>query len=183
MSEWHYEKNGQRLTLPAEPELQTLIEEGVIHGQTLVWKQGLPAWTPLAETDLASHLNQRQSPPPLPAKSINHRLVWVLAFAPLIGLMLEAMAAGMFASSSYTVDYEVTQALKTNQYWYLTLILNISLSLWDEKRLKQAGIDTSAFGKTAFIVPVYLWKRAQALRQGPAYFWTWIGMFAFTLLV
>lgn len=182
MSDWLYENNGQRQPLPAEAELQSLIEQGKIHGQTLVWKPGLPDWLPLQNTMLVSLLSQRQTPPPLPAKSINQTWIWILAFAPLIGLMLEAMVAGMRASSSYTVNYEVARALKTNQYWYITLILNVGLSLWDEKRLALAGIDTSSFGKTAFIVPVYLWKRAKALRQGPAYFWVWVATFVLTLL-
>lgn len=52
----------------------------------------------------------------------------------------------------------------------------------DERRLRRAGVDTSRFGKIVFIVPVYLWKRAIALNQTPAYFWTWIALFSATLL-
>lgn len=183
MNEWFYEKNGQRLALPTGSDLQRLIETGTIHGQTLVWKQGLPNWSPLADTALAAFLQPAASlSPPLPAKAIGNGLIWILAFAPVLGLMLEAMVAGMAASSAYSVDAEVAQALHTNQYWYLTVLLNIGLCLWDEKRLKQAGIDTTAFGKLVFIVPVYLWKRAKALQQRPAYFWVWMILFVLTLL-
>lgn len=42
----------------------------------------------------------------------------------------------------------------------MCVLLNIALSTWDERRLRQAGIDTSAFGP-AFLVPVYLFKRAR----------------------
>ncbi|RAS08995.1 hypothetical protein DFO50_1421, partial [Microvirgula sp. AG722] len=40
-----------------------------------------------------------------------------------------------------------------------------------------------AFGKLVLLVPVYLWKRAQSLRQRPAYFWTWLGLFGLSLLI
>ena len=80
-------------------------------------------------------------------------------------------------------DYEFEVAMSEHRYWYITLILNIGLGILDERKLKAAGVDTNDFGKMVFIVPVYLWKRAKALSQGPAYFWTWMGAFLVTMFV
>ncbi|AOX99268.1 DUF4339 domain-containing protein [Jeongeupia sp. USM3] len=182
MSEWHYEQHGRRHGAVAETAIRTLIEQGQLDGHTLVWSPGLSSWMPLAETELAGLLQNRQVPPALPGARISQAAVWTLAFAPLIGVMLAAMIAGARAASEYTVDAEVAQALRDNQYWYVTLLLNVGLSCWDLHRLKQAGVDTASFGKKVFIVPVYLWQRARALNQRPIHFWCWIATFVFALL-
>lgn len=183
MNEWHYEKNGQRHGPISTEAMQTLIEHGALNGQTLVWATDLTTWLPLANTQLAIHLPHSTQPPALPASHISNTVIWVLALAPLLGLLLESALAGMRAQSELTVDYEVTQALSSGQYWYVTLLLNCGLSLWDERRLKAAGVDTAAFGKLVLLVPVYLWKRAQSLHQRPAYFWTWLSLFGLSLLI
>ena len=36
--------------------------------------------------------------------------------------------------------------------------------------------------KMAWLVPVYLWKRAKALQQKPVYFWCWVVTFALIML-
>jgi hypothetical protein len=104
--------------------------------------------------------------PALPSHKISNVAVGFLCVAPLLGFLLEAMVAGAMSSSEFTLDQEVTTALQTNKYWYITVLLNIGLSLWDCKRLEKAGVDTEGFGKTALIVPVYLWKRAKSLQSG-----------------
>ncbi|MDP3253096.1 MAG: DUF4339 domain-containing protein [Hydrogenophaga sp.] len=183
MSEWHYEKDAQRLGAVPEKRLAELIRDRSINGSTLVWKQGFATWTPLAKTALATYLVSPDAPPPLPGNRIGNQVVWVLAVAPLIGLMSEAFIAGATASHDGAVDAAVASALQNGTYWYVSLALNIGLSLWDARRLRNAGVDTSGFGNIAFIVPVYLWKRAKALGQGPAYFWGWIGSFVLAMLM
>jgi predicted amidophosphoribosyltransferase len=109
-----------------------------------------------------------------PTIKVNNTIVWILAFAPLIGLIIESIVAGVLAQN----EYDAAQAMAANKYWFISLILNIGLSAGEDARLKQDGVDTSSFGKYFFLVPVFLWKRAKAFNQSPAYFWTWIGMFA-----
>jgi len=180
---WVYEKNGQRKGAVSESVILGLIEDGTIDGKTLVWAQDFPDWMPLSETILARHLPVSHEPPPLPSAKIGNGLVWVLAFAPMIGLFLRAMIAGAMSASEYTVDYEVAQAINGGHYWYVTVLLNLGLSGWDLSRLKKAGVDTSAYGKMVFVVPVYLWKRTKSLHQSPACFWIWITMFVLSLFV
>ncbi|MDR3413616.1 MAG: DUF4339 domain-containing protein [Formivibrio sp.] len=180
---WLYEKNGHRKEALSETHVRDLIASGVIDGKTLVWSQGFPNWTPLAETALAMHLPVIQEPPPLPSALIGNGVVWVLAFAPLIGLLLRAMIAGAMSSSEYTVEYETAQAINSGQYWYVTALLNVGLSCWDLNRLKHAGVATASFGRLVFIVPVYLWKRAKTLHLSPACFWVWIVTFLISIFV
>lgn len=182
MDYWYYEKNGQRVGEIAEAQMAELIERRVIDGATLVWSQGLAAWAPLATTDLARFLTSSSTPPPLPASSIPNGVVWVLAVAPLIGLFLECVVAGVMAGDAADVDRAIALAIASGTYWYISLGINVGLSLLDERRLRAAGVDTAGFGKVAFLVPVYLWKRAKALKQGAGYFWVWIGAFVFVLL-
>lgn len=114
-----------------------------------------------------------------PTVAVSNTLVWILAFAPLIGLILESLVAGFLAQS----QYEAAHAMATSKYWYISLLLNIGLSGGEDAHLKKNGIDTSSFGKYFFLVPVYLWKRAKAFNQNPAYFWTWLGMFVLTMIL
>lgn len=96
----------------------------------------------------------------------NNKIVWILAFAPLLGLMLESAVAGAAASHPAAVEAAVADALHHGTYWYLTLGLNLALLLWEARRLKAAGVAMSSLGKWAFVVPVYLWQRARLLGHG-----------------
>ena len=77
----------------------------------------------------------------------------------------------------HSSEYRAEQAVASGHFIYITLILNIALSFLDEKRLKQAGTDTSTFGGWVWLVPVYLYQRSQALKQNLAYFIVWIVCF------
>ncbi len=178
MSKWFYERDGQRLGGVSVEEMGILIAQRAINGHTLVWAQGFKDWIALKDTDLAMHLATPDAPPMLPASRISNVVVWILAAAPIIGALLEGFIAGIFSQS----EYALSVAISERKYWYVTLLLNVGLSVLDEQRLKKAGVDTKAFGKMVFVVPVYLWKRAAALGQGPAYFWTWVGLFAVSLV-
>lgn len=182
MNTWHYEQNGQRLGPVSNDDIRRLIHQRMIMAGTLVWKQGFTDWTPLRDTELVAHLETSTMPPALPAARISNVVVWLLAVAPVIGFILEAMIAGAMAPTEDMAEIAGALAVKTGQYWWVTLALNIGLSLLDERRLKRAGVDTSRFGKMVFAVPVYLWKRAKSLNQSPAYFWTWMVLFGLTLL-
>lgn len=176
---WFYEAAGERKGGLSEQEMIALIEGGSIHHGTAVWKQGFKDWTNIAETELAEHLH-KNGPPPLSGKHINNTVVWILAFAPIIGLLLEAIVAGFVYEGN---EYRIEKALSNAQFWYITLALNIALSLWDEKRLKKAGTDTSGFKGMVWLIPVYLYQRAKALNQNLAYFIVWIVCFALMLTV
>lgn len=51
---WFYEYNGEQKGPVTESELDSLIAQGVVLPTTLVWRDGLTSWTPLARVRTAS---------------------------------------------------------------------------------------------------------------------------------
>ena len=176
---WYYESGGARKGGHTEEEMIDLVKAGDIRPGTVVWQQGFTDWTKVEETDLATHLDL-SGPPPLSGDHVNNTIIWVLAFAPIIGLILEGIVAGMVYGGN---EYRIQAALSNAQFWYITLILNIGLSLRDEKMLEKSGIDTSKFKGMVWLVPVYLYQRSKALGQNLAYFIVWIVSFVLMLTV
>ena len=175
---WHYEKNGVRHDNVTEADITERIQRGELNASTLVWQQGMTEWQPLSATPLADVLKQCAVPPALPGNRMPGSVVWTLAFAPLIGYALEMWTAGLSG-----MEFEEAYAAVTEgQYWFITLILNIALGYLDERRLRKSGVDTAAFGWLAWLVPFYLWRRAKALGQKPAYFWVWLVTLTVTVL-
>ena len=111
------------------------------------------------------------------AVPVDNGVVWILAFAPLIGYLLEYLIAYLVNRNAFLAEL----AMANNSYWYVTLLLNIGLSFLDEKRLEKAGCDTAKFKGMVWLVPVYLYQRAQALHHNLTYFIVWIVCFALTL--
>ena len=176
--EWFYEINGKRSAATDHDEMVALISGSKITGKNLVWHSGMTDWMPLESTELRTHLSTRKSPPPLMGNAVNNSTVWTLAFAPVISLLLETVAAFAVHDS----EFMVTHSVASGEFFWLAIIINIALSIRDEKKLREAGHDTSDFKGMTFIVPVYLFKRAKALKQSPSYFWTWIALFVITAI-
>lgn len=175
---WFYEKNGIRHDNVSAEEMAIRIRAGELTASTLVWQAGMTDWQPLSTTPLASGLAECDVPPLLPAHRIPEGLAWVLAFAPVIGIFLEGIVAGLMGLNAFQVGV----AISNGRFWYITLFLNIALGYADEARLRKAGVNTDEFGKMAWLVPTYLWKRAKTLKLSQATFWVWIVTFVLSLL-
>jgi hypothetical protein len=176
VADWFYQEDGHRKGPVTEVFIIGLIKAAKITYGSLVWKSGFPEWLKVEDTELRAHL-EKVSPPPITGKHVNNTIVWILAFAPMIGLFLEAFLAYAFSSS----DGAAKAALGDNKYWFITLALNIGLSYVDENRLGRAGYDTSKFKGMTWLVPVYLFKRAKALNQSLGYFIVWLVCFVISL--
>lgn len=90
---------------------------------------------------------------PAPHRAVDNTLAWTLAFAPLIFVLLDGilLAAGIgeaFAAVSVVV----------------AVLFNIILSWADARRVRAAGFDVSA-ALAVFLVPVYLFRRANRTGQ------------------
>lgn len=175
--EWFYELNGQRKGGVSETTIISLIQSGQLSRTSNVWKQGFSDWVKLEDTPLRVHLVSN-TPPPLPGKAVNNTLVWILAFAPPIGLFLEAVIAMIVHGDE---DWAL-EAVFAGQFFYITIAVNILLSILDERQLKKAGYDTRTFKGWVWLVPVYLYQRAKNLKQRLTYFFVWIGWFIVILL-
>lgn len=176
---WFYEKNGQRIGGVSQTTIIQSINNQTLSYGSLVWKAGFPEWMKIENTELRQYLEQA-SPPPLTGQHVSNSIVWVLAFAPIIGFFLEAMVASLVHDGD---EYLIETAIINGTYWYITVILNIALSLWDANRLKKLGTDTKKFDVWAWLVPVYLFQRAQALNHNRAYFAVWVMSFVFILVI
>lgn len=60
---WYYVQNGQRVGPVGEDEVRSLIANGTIQRQTLVWKKGMQNWVQAGTTELAAWFS---STPPVP---------------------------------------------------------------------------------------------------------------------
>jgi hypothetical protein len=174
---WYHEQDGQRVGPISEDAIVALINAGRLSYGTSVWKRGFADWQRIEDTPLRTHLEQT-APPPLTGDHVNNSLVWILAFAPLLGLFLEYFVSGIMHGNTDAADVAVSEG----KYWFVTLALNIGLSYFDERRLQQAGHNTDKFKGWVWLVPVYLYQRAVALKQNLAYFIVWIVCFALVLI-
>lgn len=165
--EWHYSTGGQRVGPVSEDQISGLIKTGKINDESMVWNRSLPEWQPILSSKFADIVRDPNAPPPLTGEAVNNTLIWVLAFAPLIGVFFE----GFFSAMT---------GIPRQSFWFITLLLNIILGYADEKKLKAAGHDTSKMG-AAWLVPVYLFKRAKILKHNYAYFIVWCVLFGLML--
>lgn len=174
---WFYEDNGKKSRPLSEDEIIELIKAEKITYGTLVWNASFDAWKKIEETQLKSYLHE-VSPPPISSTRINNTIVWILAFAPIIGIILEYA----IAYTAHDTDLQAEIAAATGKYFYITLMLNIGLCWWDEISLKRAGHDTKKFKGWIWLVPVYLFQRAKTLGQNLAYFIVWMICFLLIFL-
>lgn len=174
---WYYEWSGQRLGPLSAAEMQALIAKATLTRGSLVWRSGLEAWTPIESTELGEQL-KLTTPPPLDGARVNNNVVWLLAVSPLL---IGALRYGLALFDAHGNELLADRLLAQNRYWAAGPIVSIALSYWDEAVLKKAGVNTRLLGQ-AWLVPVYLFKRAKALAQTPAYAWVWVGLFVLGLL-
>lgn len=154
---WFYMQGAERKGPVSEEEIGSLIAAGILQATTQVWNSSFTTWQPLSATSLAKF----SGPSPAAAEvvsvsSVNNIRVWVLAFLPLVGMMHDPYA------------------------WIVNLALNLAVTYRDSSQLAKAGYNTAALG-SAWLIPVYLWKRAIFLKQNNAYFWVWCAIFLLSL--
>lgn len=170
---WHLAAHGK----PSEPlsvqHLTELRDAGRLRPDTPVWREGLPEWLPASSTELLDLFHDQRpphTPPPLPPTAIDNRIIWVLAFAPAIGVFLQG-----FISELFEINFDTL--------WWIVIVINVALAVADERRLQAAGHSTDGWGAWAwFLIPVYLFQRASKLGQTPSYAWAWVVVFIVTLL-
>lgn len=160
----------------SKQEMVWLLSSGSLSYGSSVWISDFKEWAKLEDTPLRQHL--QQTPPTLTGSRVNNALAWVLAFATIIGYLMEWFAAGAPNGN----EAAAARAMENASYWYITLALNLLLPFFDEKRLQKAGHSTSCFRGWVWLMPVYLYQRAKNLQQSLAYFIVWLVYFALVLL-
>jgi len=94
-------------------------------------------------------------------------VVWLLALAPLIALVLKSLIAQQ-------------TDIPFSQLWVVTALLNTTLCLADARLLKKEGHKPPNVW-VVFLVPVYLFKRSNILGDNKAYFYVWLATFFLSL--
>lgn len=158
---WFYEKDRNKIGPISEADLRALIRSGDLSGDNLVWTARFGAeWKPISTTDLAE---KTSGPPPLPSTTIDNTYAWLIAFVPLFGAVIETMVLQRVAPTFLLIVLGY-------------LAVYFVLVTMDEKRIEASGNSVSGkpFKIWWIFIPVYLFKRANALKQGKGYFWTWI---------
>ncbi len=155
--QWYYVSNGQQVGPIPESELLRLYYCGGISVHTKVWKSGMGDWVEFKDVNFLS----MNSPPPLVGDDINNTLVWILAFMPILGTVLEYIIVGALG-------------IYTTSIWVITVAFNIMLCMSDEMMLRKAGYsNVNRIVWTVFIIPIYLFSRAKLLKQHNTYAIVW----------
>ncbi|MBS1983223.1 MAG: DUF4339 domain-containing protein [Bdellovibrionales bacterium] len=157
---WYYEIDGKRYGPVGRVRVTELVKTGSLHANSLVWKVGMKDWQAIRYSEFST---ESTVPPPLTGDAVKNGLAWALAFAPVTGAFLQAIVGG-------------AAGVPAHNLWLITLVLNISLCIADEKSLKHSGHAAPNAG-WAFLVPVYLYQRASKLKQSQAYFFAWWACF------
>jgi hypothetical protein len=130
-------------------------------GWVFVWYEGLEEWQLLWKVPFLTPAASQKIAKPVRTKvATNDVAVWILAFAPILGALVE-LAFGFDP--------------------YPTLALNLGLCVLDGVLLKKAGFKTPD-GWWYFLIPGYIYKRARMLNHSLLYFWVWIATFVATVL-
>ena len=161
--DWHYELNGKRQGSVSYAEIKGLIKNQTLNQDTLVWKKGFDDWSRIKETEL-NELITNDEPPPLIGNKVKNTFIWLLAFAPIIGSIIEGE---LIPSGSFI-------------FWFA---LNSGLAILDDIKLKNAGHKTNNLVWAIFLVPVYLWRRSTLTKQSKSYFWVWIVSFIISVFI
>lgn len=167
----HYSIDGTKFGPVYQDELKDLYDRGIIKLETKVWWQGLENWI---EYRIIFNQNYRASnvnPPPLTGNDINNTVVWLIAFSPILTSALAYFILGFLG-----LDSELLATI-------ITIALNIWLCYIDEKKLENAGYDTEAILGSAWLIPVYLFKRAKLLVQSNSYAIVWCVMLVLSYLI
>ena len=179
---FYYEDNGKRVGPFPLNDFEKLIIQKKIGPKTLIWTQGFANWVEIKDSEFMDKISF-EGPPPLDGAHVNNLFVWILAFAPIIGQALKGFFAVLFIKGPIFWDFQIDDELKSKPYFLIPFAINLLLTFWDLKKLKEAGYETKAFVSYFWLVPVYLYKRAKYLKQKNTYFIVWMCCFFLRIIL
>lgn len=174
---WFYAVGGQRIGPVSADKLRELLDDQTIDRDTPVWRKGMTDWQPLRTTEIGAHLEE--TPPPIRSNDINNDFVWALAVAPIAYLFVQ-IAINDYQSSHLGDDLSFSSTL----VWLIPTLANATLCILDERQLNRGGYSSGWMTLFALLLaPVYLFMRAQRLRQTPNYGYVWIASFVVSIIL
>jgi hypothetical protein len=177
---WFYAQGGQRKGPVSADKLSELLAAQTIDGETLIWRKGLADWQMLRTTEIGAQI--KDTPPPIAPNQVNNGLVWALAFAPIAYVFVDV---GLLSyQNSHPGDDAFFETFLSPLSWLVPVLTNAVLCLVDTEQLKRAGYSSGWLTLFALLLaPVYLFVRAQRLRQTPTYGFAWIASFVVSIIL
>lgn len=177
---WFYTQGGQRKGPVTADKLRELLAAQTIDPETLIWRTGLADWLELRGTEIGAQL--KDTPPPIAANDVNNGLVWALAFAPIAYVFVDV--ALLKYQINHPLDDGFYETFLSPLTWLVPVMTNAVLCLLDTEQLKRAGYSSGWMTLFALLLaPVYLFARAQRLRQTPTYGFVWIASFIGSIIL
>jgi hypothetical protein len=174
---WFYAVGGQRIGPVSADKLRELLDGQTIDRDTPVWRKGMVDWQPLGKTEIGTHLEE--TVPPIRPNDVNNGFVWALAVAPIAYIFVQAAI----------IDYQAFHlgedvSFSSTLVWLIPVLANATLCILDERQLRRAGYNSGWMTFFALLLaPVYLFMRAQRLRQTPSYGYVWIASFMVSIIL
>lgn len=100
MSDWFYGKDGTQHGPVSDQEIGTLVASGQIDSNTIVWREGMPDWLPLAQVPEFQSLNQTGAADPYgspQSQPVQPGQTPYTAPIPTDGLSIASLVCGILA--------------------------------------------------------------------------------------
>lgn len=155
--------NSKKSDKISEEELVRMYHSNEISKDTKVWRKGMDEWTEFGKLGI---VKDDDAPPPMTGDDVENTYIWIMACAPIIGMIIESFLPGELVIFPGVVG----------------VLVVVLLSSYDNKVLINAGYSIDEHKKWAAVIPVYLYKRAKAVKQKPIYVAVWCVLFIMILL-
>jgi len=166
MADWYYAAHGARVGPKSEDEMRRLVEGGIVPSTALCWTSEFGSdWKSISETNLDQSARTESGPPALPPQAVNNVYAWLFAAVPLIGAIIELVGL------RYVRDANLINA--PSFFWVYWIAYAVFAGL-DTNAIRGSGNRAPASLVWCLLPPVYLWIRANRLRQSKSYFWAWV---------
>jgi len=152
--QWFYEAAGTRLGPVSDEEMKRLVRSNTVGYGTAVWRQGFADWVLCEQSELKEQLVA--TPPPLKKEALLDVWLWLVALTPLHVLFYgpRVPSPGLM----------------------ITFMLTIAFCALDIRQVRKAGYKAPSIW-WSLLYPVYLFRRARAVKAEQWPFITWLVLF------
>lgn len=123
---WYYSNNDQSLGPVEEAEIVSLLQNRSLSAESLVWRDGMPGWVALAQTDLSRYLNSVSPPSAMaPLAPLAPTTVGANPYQAPQTLSPDAYFGGMAVAAPLTwkqIFWSFEGRIPRRTYWAATLI-------------------------------------------------------------
>lgn len=166
---WYYALGSEQKGPFERKQIIEFIQQNTIDANTLIWRNGMPNWQPVYQTELSRYIIT--TAPTSPSIEISDKWIWSLATLPIVSSWI---------ISTFLLNYGSNQTIVLS----LTIILNIIFLTLDSKYLKTAGFNVDSWIYIGFVlVPVYLFVRESKTNKNYLPGIIWCVLFLINLII